>query len=253
MEYTIKNLAALAGISTRTLRYYDEIGLLRPNRISPSGYRIYGRGEVDALQQILFYRELGVGLDEIKNILTSPDFNGKVALENHLASLLEKQNQLNLLINNVKRTLSAAKGEIIMKDNEKFEGFKQKMIEDNESGYGTEIRKKYGAAAVDGSNKKVLGMSEADWNKAQELSAEINETLKTALKQRDPAGAIAQKACDLHRQWLCMFWEDDAYSKEAHKSLGDMYVADERFKAYYDGIEEGCAEFLRNALYIYCM
>lgn len=72
MEYTIQKLSQLAGISTRTLRYYDEIGLLKPDRINSSGYRIYGATEVDRLQQILFYRELGVKLDSIKEIITSP-------------------------------------------------------------------------------------------------------------------------------------------------------------------------------------
>lgn len=80
MEYSINKLAKLAGVSTRTLRYYDEIGLLSPERISSNGYRVYGQKEVDLLQQILFYRELGVSLDEIKNIVWSKDYDGIAAL-----------------------------------------------------------------------------------------------------------------------------------------------------------------------------
>ncbi len=75
MKYTINKLAKLAGVSTRTLRYYDEIGLLRPARMSSNGYRVYGQKEVDRLQQILFYRELGVPLEEIKKILSSKEFD----------------------------------------------------------------------------------------------------------------------------------------------------------------------------------
>jgi len=92
MEYTVQKLGRLAGISTRTLRYYDEIGILKPARINSSGYRIYGKEEVDRLQQILFYRELGVSLDSIKNIITSPSFNGVEALREHREKLLEKEN-----------------------------------------------------------------------------------------------------------------------------------------------------------------
>ena len=101
MEYTVQKLARLAGISTRTLRYYDEIGLLKPARINSSGYRIYGQKEVDKLQQILFYRELELSLDAIKEIITSPSFDEVRALKEHREKLLMKRKQLDLLIKNV--------------------------------------------------------------------------------------------------------------------------------------------------------
>lgn len=81
---------------------------------------------------------------------------------------------------------------------------------------------------------------------------EILDTLKAAMEEGGPAGETAQKACDLHRQWLCMFWGEEAYSKEAHKGMGEMYAADERFKAYYDKVLDGASEFFRDALNIYC-
>jgi len=98
MEYAVLKLAQMADISTRTLRYYDEIGLLKPARINSSGYRIYGETEVDRLQQILFYRELGVSLESIRDIVTSPSFNGAQALREHHEKLLAKREQLNRLI-----------------------------------------------------------------------------------------------------------------------------------------------------------
>lgn len=126
MEYTVQKLAKLAGISSRTLRYYDEIGLLKPTRINSSGYRIYGQKEIDMLQQILFYRELGMDLDNIKAIITSASFDEINALTEHRKKLLKKREQLDLLIANVNKTLAFKKGRIIMNDKEKFEGFKQK-------------------------------------------------------------------------------------------------------------------------------
>ncbi|MDQ0973298.1 DNA-binding transcriptional MerR regulator [Neobacillus niacini] len=143
MEYTIQKLASLAGVSTRTLRYYDEIGILKPARINSSGYRIYGQEEVNRLQQILFYRELGVGLDSIKEIVTAPTFDGARALREHREKLLEKREQLDLLITNVDKTIALTEGRITMSNKEKFEGFKKKMVEDNEKKYGKEIRDKY--------------------------------------------------------------------------------------------------------------
>ena len=94
-EYSINKLAKLAGVSPRTLRYYDEIGLLSPRRISSNSYRVYGQKEVDLLQQILFYRELGVPLEEIKNIVWSKDYNVQVALQGHLEALRAKKSSWN--------------------------------------------------------------------------------------------------------------------------------------------------------------
>lgn len=252
MEYTVNRLAQVSGVSKRTLRYYDEIGLLRPERVNPNGYRIYGQMQVDLLQQILFYRELGLPLEEIREIVKNPGFDREKALEEHLTALLQKKRQTEILIYNVRKTLDSMKGRAIMSDKEKFEGFKRDLIKENEEKYGREVREAYGEEAVEASNRKLAGMSKEEWKKQEDLSGEIMETLKAAMAEGDPAGKAAQKACDLHRQWLCMFWSDSAYSREAHRGMGEMYAADERFKAYYDRIQDGAAEFLRDALNIYC-
>ena len=250
MTYTINDLAKLAGISTRTLRYYDQIGLLEPAREPVNGYRIYGQKEINKLQQILFYRELGVPLDDIQKILSAKDFDALVSLESHLTALYARRAQLDLLIANVKKTISAQKGDIIMKDIEKFDGFIQKLVEDNERQYGKEIRSKYGDEAIDRSNTKVRDMMPAQYDKAENLSRMINETLRAAFEQGDPSSPIAQKACALHKEWLCCYW--DSYSKEAHVAVTQMYVDDPRFTAYYNKIADGCAAFLRDAVLIYC-
>ncbi len=252
MAYTVNNLAQISGISTRTLRYYDSIGLLRPARVSSNGYRIYGQNEVDKLQQILFYREMGVALDEIKAILDAPGFDKAKALQSHLTALLQKRDRLEALILTVGKTIDTMKGGVTMSDKEKFEGFKQNLIDENEQSYGKEVREKFGDEAIDASNAKLKGMTQAQYDTAQALSAQINENLITAMQNGDPACNAAHKACELHKEWLCLFWPDGMYSKQAHKSLGKMYVADERFKAYYDKIAPGAAKFLWDALNIYC-
>ena len=250
MEYTINKLAKLAGVSTRTLRYYDELGLLSPARVSSNGYRIYGQKEIDRLQQILFYRELGVSLEEIRSILASRNFDGLSALESHLSALLARREQLDLLVANVEKTIKAMKGEIIMSDQEKFEGFIQKLVDDNEQQYGEEAREKYGDERVNRSNAKVLNMSREQYTELEKLTEDLSETLKAAFEQGDPAGELAQKACELHKRWLCFYWDD--YSKEAHMGIAQMYVDDPRFTAYYDKIVPGCAVFLRDAVAVYC-
>ena len=249
MEYTIQKLGRLAGVSTRTLRYYDEIGILKPARINSSGYRIYGQTEVDRLQQILFYKELGVRLDQIKEILSDPAFNSLRALREHHQQLLDKRKQLDLLIANVKKTIDAKEGRMTMSDQEKFEGLKQKLINDNEKKYGQEIREKYGEDTVKKSYEKFKNMTEEEYEEVTRLGQEVNDTLAEAIKTGDPSSELAQRAADLHKQWLTFYWPE--YSKEAHAGLGQMYVDDERFKAYYDQVHPKAAEFLRNAILVY--
>ncbi|GED54007.1 MerR family transcriptional regulator [Brevibacillus borstelensis] len=249
MEYTVQKLGQLAGVSTRTLRYYDEIGILKPARINSSGYRIYGQAEVDRLQQILFYRELGITLDVIKEIVTSPSFSRAQALKEHREQLLDRRKQLDLLIKNVEKTIASMEGRMTMTDQEKFEGLKQKLIDDNEKTYGEEIRKKYGDDVVDKSNQKLKNMTQEQLAEVKRLESEVATTLAEAFKTGDPGSALAQKAADLHKQWLMHSWSE--YSKEAHAGLAQMYVDDERFKAYYDQNQPGMAEFLRDAIHIY--
>lgn len=249
MEYTVKKLGHMAGVSARTLRYYDQIGLLQPARVSSSGYRIYGQAEVDLLQQILFFRELGFPLAKIQEIVTAPDFDQARALQEHRDKLLEKRGQLDELIANVDKSIAQKEGRITMTDQEKFHGFKKKLVEENEKKYGKEARESYGTEVVEKANKKVLNMSQEDYDAVTKLNTELMETLKEAFKTGDPAGEQAQKAADLHRQWLCYYWPE--YNKEAHANLAQMYVDDARFTKYYDKEQPGLAAFLRDAVQIY--
>ena len=250
MEYTINQLAKIAGISVRALHYYDEIGLLSPGRSRGSGYRVYGEKEVDSLQQILFYRELGVPLDEIKRIMHAKNYDSAAALHEHLASLKAKRSRLDVLISNVEKSIAASKGEITMNDKEKFEGFKKSLIDENEKKYGKEVRAAFGDRAVDDSNDRLMGLTPEKYAEVQDLSRRINESLKAALEQGDPSGELARDVCELHKKWLCFFWK--SYSKEAHMGLAQVYVDDPRFRKYYDDIAPGAAEFLHDAIMIYC-
>lgn len=249
MEYTVRKLGEIAGISTRALRYYDEIGILKPARVNSSGYRLYGRAEVDKLQQILFYKELGMDLESIKEIINSPAFDTPKALKEHRKNLLAKKKRLDMLIANLDKTIAYSERRIIMTDKEKFEGFKQELIDQNETEYGQEIRDKYGDEAVDKSNWKLKYMTKEQYDEVSRLEAEIMDTLQNAFQTGDPAGELAQRAADLHRRWLCYYW--DSYSKEAHAGLAQMYVDDPRFTAYYDKKQPGTAVFLRDAIFVY--
>ncbi|MDY0287206.1 MAG: MerR family transcriptional regulator [Sphaerochaeta sp.] len=245
MDHPIGDLARYAGISKRTLRYYDEIGLLKPRSTTCSGYRLYGQEEVNRLQQILFYRELDFSLEAIRVILDDPRFDRIQALEEHMQSLLKKQRDIATLIWTVKQSLQEARGEKSMSDEKKFEGFKKELIEKNEQAYGEEIRAKYGDEKVDGSQAKLMRMSEESFAEFDLLGKQIVEKLVEAEKTKDPGCDLAQQVARMHKQWLLYTWPN--YTKEAHENLAQMYVDDPRFGEHY----QGRAAFLRDAILIF--
>ena len=246
MKYNIKELSRLAGISSRTLRYYDEIDLLKPCEINSSNCRVYDEKAVDILQMILFYKELELPLEKIKSIIYSKDFDYKKALYDHKDNLLKKQQRIEILLNNVQRSIECIEGGVNMKDSTKFEGLKMKEIKENEELYGDEIREKYGEETVINQYKKFSNLSEEEYIKANQLNKEIIEKLKDALKVNDVNSKEAKEIVKLHKMWLSYYGN---YTKEAHIGLGKMYVMDERFTKFYDNAAgKGAAQYLCNAI-----
>ena len=136
-----------------------------------------------------------------------------------------------------------------MTNEEKFEGFKKAMIDENEKKYGRELREKYTDEQIDYSNNQIKNMTSEQYEQLEKLTAEVNTAIKKAYDTKNPNSEEAKKAVELHKTWLMFFWK--SYSKEAHIGLGEMYVADERFKAYYEKIAPNCAEFLCQAIKIH--
>lgn len=252
MEYTIRQLADLAGVSTRTLRYYHKLGLLQPLRLAPNGYRLYGPQQAAELQQILLYRAMGVELKTIRQLLGADRQARLDALQNQLAALRAEQERLAVLTNTLKKTILELKGEYTMTDTERFEGFKRSLVEENEQNYGREARARYGDAAVDTANARLTGMTEADWQSTQALQKELNALLRELAPKADPAGEEAARLVALHRQWLCRWWPQGQYSAAAHRGLAQLYAADARFTAYYDAIVSGGCRFLCAAIAAHC-
>lgn len=246
-EYSIRELSELAGVSTRTLRYYDEIGLLKPLYANDAGYRFYGEREAALLQQILFYRERGFELKQIQQILFQPDFDICHALRDHLRDLKEKRKQIDRLIDTVEQTIAAEEGEISMSDRQKFEAFKKDLVEKNEEQYGAEVRAAYGNEALDMSNRKVLSMTEEQWERFTQLEREIKERLQQGVREGlKPESEEAGQIAALHKEWLCMTWKK--YTPQMHRGLAELYEADERFRSYYDKEAEGCTSLLCAAI-----
>lgn len=250
MEYTIKKIARMSGVSTRTLRYYDDIDLLKPARINSSGYRIYGEKEIDRLQLILFYRKLDLKLEEIRNILNDPNYSIQSALADHYQQLLLKKAEIDHLLATVKMTMRYHKGEIEMKNHDKFEVFKQAKLAENEMNYGKEIREKYSDEVIDASNQKWSSLTKEQFEQMGKIEQELIENLKQVAKTGDLSSPDAEAAYNNHKTWLSFSWP--SYNAEAHKGLGDMYVADQRFAQYYDQkADQKVTSLLRDIIYRY--
>lgn len=232
MKYTVRQVAEMSGISTRTLRYYDQIGLLKPSEYTGSGYRIYKDRDIDRLQQILLYRSMELKLEEIRSILDDPEFNTLQALEEHYQKLQAEQEKTKILLATVGKTIQHTKGEIEMSAEEKFEGFKKAKIEENERKYGEEIREKYGEKTIDASNRKYMNLSKADFDKMQSIEDELFSKLEQLSETKDIESPFAREVYELHKEWLMYSWTN--YSAEAHRGLAQMYVDDERFAKYYN-------------------
>ena len=233
MSYSINELAKLAGISTRTLRYYDKQGLLKARRNPENNYRYYEESEVDQLQKILFLKLFDLPLEQIKQVMqTSPKTQYQV-LRNQRSKLVAQQQNLDDLIKNLDKTLATMKGETQMTDTEKFATLKKEMINKNERQYGAEIRKKYGDAQIDFSNDKFSSLSADELAHFKKLSAEILTELKNFDNTAGVKQAAAKHIFDLHKEYLLTIWPKGQYSREAHKNLARMYVCDTRFNKYY--------------------
>jgi DNA-binding transcriptional MerR regulator len=236
---TIQEVARLTGTTTRTLRWYDELGLVVPERDYGSNYRRYYEEQLKDLQQVLFFRELEFPLDYIKKILGNPNFNRLKALEKQYELLKQKQNKLEELLQTLALTLQEERGEYTMKHEERFQGF-----DFSHNPYEDEARKAWGDDVVDQANEKLDALE----NKQKE---NLSEKMKSqfmqlaAIRHTDPTSASAQQ---LIREWFTLLNTMGTYTPEMFANLGRMYVDDQRFTKNIDQYGEGLAQFMKDAM-----
>ncbi|REB05584.1 MerR family transcriptional regulator [Sporosarcina sp. BI001-red] len=235
MGMKVKEVAALSGVSVRTLHHYDELGLLIPAKTSEAGYRVYSDENLAELQQILFYRALGFSLKQIKEILTNPSFNRLEALVSQQQMLHQKRCQLDDMIRTIEQTIKEGKGEGTMTREERFKGF-----DFNLNPYEQEARDRWGDEVVDETSKKLQQFG----GKQQEKMNMIYRRLAD-VRHLQPDSEEAQKAIG---KWFQFLNTIGTYSLEAFAGLGEMYVADERFTTNIDQFGGGLASFMRNAM-----
>ncbi|WP_079528201.1 MerR family transcriptional regulator [Halobacillus hunanensis] len=243
MPMKVKEVAELVGISIRTLHHYDNIDLLSPEDTTEAGYRLYSNQDLETLQQILFFRELGFPLKKIKEIITNPEFNQQEALQLHRKMLLEKRRRLDGMIRTVEKTIQQQKGEIHMTNKDKFEGF-----DFTRNPYEQEARERWGDEAVDQSNAKFNKMSQQEKDHMSRQMDTIYRKL-ASLRHDSPDSDAAQTAI---KEWY--FFLNDSINNDdlmKFKGIGQLYVDDERFTNNIDQYGEGLAAFMRDAMALF--
>ena len=240
---TVKQLSKLAGVTQRTLHHYDDIGLLKPSRVGENGYRYYGDESLLRLQQILFYRELDIPLEDIKKIMGRRDYDVLGALRSHKEALQKQVTRLNRLINTVDNTINHLKGNTIMSDKAYFEGFS----EEEQEKYAKEAEELYGAEGVRESNRKWKAYPAA---KKEAIMAE-GKAIYTDMIAAMPKGAGSKEGQAIVERWrrhLEYFWTPNL---DQLLGLANGYNDDPRFKANFDKMHPQLAEFMREAVSIY--
>lgn len=244
MRYTVKQLAKLAGVTARTLHYYDQIGLLRPAALGENGYRYYGAEAVLRLQQILFFRELDFSLDQIKAILDRPDFDLLRALESHRRGLEERTARITRLIDTVDQTILHLRGEKIMSSKDFYKGFD----EEQQKQYAEEAAQRWGATATESQQR----WTSYGLEKKNEILAQMHEISAGVAANMDKGFASPEA-----QYWVGRWHRHiDQYfypcSLEVFEGLGHMYSEDPRFRETYEKIRPGLAAFMVQAMSEYC-
>lgn len=245
MRYTVKQLAELSGITVRTLHHYDEIGLLKPAFVARNGYRYYEEAELVRLQQILFFRELSLPLEDIKRIMSQPDLDIVAILRDQRRLMQLKRSRLNGLIKAIERTITNMMNDKKTPDEELYDAFK----DDDIRAYQDEAKERWGnTEAYKESMAKVHTMTKKEMEKLKEdgraFTKRLAESMDKGIYDAEVQALIAK-----HHEGINFFY---ACGYDMYRGLGRMYVDDPRFTAYYDGFRPGLAVFMRDAIAHYC-
>ena len=245
MKYTIRQLAKMIGVSVRTLHYYDQIGLARPRARGDNNYRHYSEQEALRLEQILFFRNLGFKLDKIKSILDDPNFNALDAFIDQKHYIELEKRRLDNLTHTIDQEIARQKGQTMTTPNNPDISLTEKQL----AAYKEEARQKWGKSeAWKESQKRTKNWTKSDYQRIAENGKEITKRIADAM----PNGIKNQEVQTLigdHYASMNVFYN---CSLAMYRNLGEMYVNDPRFAAYYEQFAPGLAVFMHNAIDVYC-
>jgi DNA-binding transcriptional MerR regulator len=250
-ELTVKQLAAISGVTVRALHHYDEIGLLKPASVGANGYRFYGRAELLRLQRILFHRELGVPLTAIAELLELEGENQIGVLRQHRTKLEAERERYRVLIETIDRTIAELQGETCIMNADLYTGFSP----EKQAGYEAWLIERYGEpvrAGIEAAKVAQEKLSPADrkafveaqGKELHELEAALAGALRNGL---DPGSDGVDLLIARHRAWVSAMWGAPC-SAQRYAGLADLYLSHPDFVARYERIEKGFAEYLASAM-----
>jgi MerR family transcriptional regulator, thiopeptide resistance regulator len=241
--HTVGRVADLSGVTIRTLHHYDEVGLLSPEGRSASGYRIYEDRDLERLQRILFYRELGFTLGEISTIVDDPRTDAIGHLRRQRGLLTARIERLNAMVDAIDYEMEARTMDIPLTPEERLEVFGEFRPED----YAEEAEQRWGETeAYKESQRRVSSYTKEDWQRLKAEEEEIRARLAAALDAGlAPESDEAMAAAEAHRRHISRWFYECTY--EIHRGLTELYVSDERFRSNYDATAPGLATFIRDA------
>jgi MerR family transcriptional regulator, thiopeptide resistance regulator len=246
-ELTVKQLAALSGVTVRTLHHYDEIGLLRPASVGANGYRYYGRNELLRLQRILFHRELGVPLSAIGELLDLEGEDQIGVLRQHRERLEAERERYRVLIETIDRTIDELKGSTHMANADLYKGF----TPEKQAGYEAWLVERYGEpmrAGMAHAKRAHASLSRAEREDLARELHDVEDALAGASRDGiDPSSAVIEGLIGRHRAWVARMWGGTC-SPERYSGLADLYLSHPDFVARYERIEKGFAEYLATAM-----
>lgn len=242
MEWSTHQVVESTGITSRTLRYYDRIGLLTPSRTGHGGLRYYDQRALVRLQRILLLRDLGMSLAEIAAVVDG-DVTDVEALREQRERLLVEQQRLAVQVRSVEATMTALqKGEMIM-PKQMFEGF-------DHSKYDAEVRDRWGDEAADRSNNWWNGLGAEGQERFRQEVEELNSAWDRVIASGvEPEVDSAQQMAERHVTWLSSTMQPGAMTKARVKGIVQMYVDDERFAANYNRVSPAGPQFVRDAVH----
>jgi DNA-binding transcriptional MerR regulator len=245
MQYSVQQLATLARVTPRTLRFYDKVGLLSPAGKAKNGYRYYGEKELVRLQQILFFRELEFPLDDIKRMMSRPGFDPAAALLDQKKLLQLKRGRLTRLIHSIEKTITHMANNHQADHEELYDAFK----DDDVQQYQAEVKERWGGtAAHKQSQARVAKLTKAEMAAFKAKGEALTRRLADAMTL-DPASPEAQKLIAEHHAGIEFFYE---CQPAMYRNLGQMYVDDPRFTAYYDKVKPGLAAWVQRGINRWC-
>jgi DNA-binding transcriptional MerR regulator len=241
---TVGAIARLSGVTVRTLHHYDAIGLVVPGGRTAAGYRRYGRAEVARLQEVLFFRELGFSLVQIRQIVERPTYRRAAALERHRALLERKAGRLRAMLDAVDAAIEAEKRGTTMTNEEMLEVFG----DFDPSQYEEEVKQRWGDTdAYRESARRTRSYTNTDWQQIGRESAEINDAFIALMAAGTPPDAPEARAvAERHRAHISKWFYE--CPPEIHRGLGEMYVADPRFTRNIDKAAPGLAQYMSAAI-----